>query len=92
MLRSLKTPEVGRAERRYDGRKKVKGRKRHMLVEYTRICAESQGISGEHSRSRRAKQLLLGIQAQFPRLQHLWVDGGDRTTFVSWIKEQSGWT
>ncbi len=40
----------------------------------------------------RAKQLLQGIKAQFPRLQHLWVDGGYRSTFVSWVKEQLGWT
>lgn len=28
------------------------------------------------------------IQPQFPRLRHLWADGGYRTTFVSWVKAQ----
>lgn len=39
-----------------------------------------------------AKQLLQGIQTQFPRLQQLWGDGGYRTTFVTWVKEQLGWS
>jgi hypothetical protein len=30
-----------------------------------------------------AKQLLAQIQQQFPRLKHLWVDGGYRNTFVT---------
>jgi transposase len=36
--------------------------------------------------------LLNGIESQFPQLQHLWVDGGYRTTFVSWVKEQFDWS
>lgn len=39
-----------------------------------------------------AKLLLNKIKQEFPCLRHLWVDGGYRSTFVSWVKEQLGWT
>jgi len=36
--------------------------------------------------------LLAGIQALFPRLKHVWVDGGYRTQAKEWIESTLGWT
>ena len=89
---SVKTTESGGAERGYDGGKKVKGRKRHLLVDTQGFVLKVKVLAANKADQEGAKQLLNCIQPQFPRLQHLWVDGGYRTTFVSWVKEQFGWT
>lgn len=87
---SVKTTEVGGTERGYDGGKKVKGRKRHLLVDTQGLVLKVKVLAANGADQEGAKQLLSDIQSQFPRLQHLWVDGGYRATFVSWVKEQLG--
>ena len=77
---SIKTTEVGGTERGYDGGKKVKGRKRHLLVDTQGFVLKVKVLAANTADQEGAKQLLTGIQPQFPRLQHLWVDGGYRTT------------
>lgn len=89
---SVKTTEVGGTERGYDGGKKVKGRKRHLLVDTQGFLLKVKVLAANGADQEGAKQLLAGVQEQFPRLRHLWVDGGYRTTFVSWVKEQLGWS
>ena len=89
---SVKTTEAGGTERGYDGGKKVKGRKRHLLVDTQGFLLKAKVLAANKADQEGAKQLLEGIKQQFPRLQHLWVDGGDRTTFVNWVKEHFGWS
>ncbi|WP_225226167.1 IS5 family transposase [Komarekiella delphini-convector] len=89
---SVKTTEVGGTERGYDGGKKVKGRKRHLLVDTQGFLLKVKVLAANSADQEGAKQLLADIQQQFPRLKHLWVDGGYRNTFVTWVKEQLGWT
>jgi putative transposase len=89
---SVKTTEVGGPERGYDGGKKVKGRKRHLLVDTQGLLLKVRVLAANGSDQAGAKQLLEAIQAQFPCLSHLWVDGGYRATFVDWVKEHLGWT
>jgi len=89
---SVKTTEAGGTERGYDGGKKVKGRKRHLLVDTQGFVLKAKVLAANTADQEGAKQLLNGVQPHFPRLQHLWVDGGYRTTFVSWVKEQLGWS
>jgi putative transposase len=89
---SVKTTEAGGTERGYDGGKKVKGRKRHLLVDTQGFVLKAKVLAANGADQEGAKQLLNGVQPHFPRLQHLWVDGGYRTTFVSWVKEQLGWS
>lgn len=68
----------------------MKGRKRHLLVDTQGSVLKAKVLAANTADQEGAKQLLQGIQAQFPRLRHLWVDGGYRTTFVTWVKEQLG--
>ena len=89
---SVKTTEAGGTERGYDGGKPVKGRKRHLWVDTQGFVLKVKVLAANGADQEGAKQLLNGVQPHFPRLQHLWVDGGYRTTFVSWVKEQLGWS
>ena len=89
---SVKTTEVGGPKRGYDGGKKVKGRKRHLLVDSQGLLLKVKVLAANGADQEGAKQLLNRANGQFPRLSHLWVDGGYRTTFVRWVKQQLGWS
>ena len=83
---SVKTTAVG-GERGYDPHKRIKGRKRHLLVDaqgaqglVLRVRVHSAGVQ-----DRAAVPLLLGdpggpaaTRRHFPRLRHVWVDPGDQ--------------
>lgn len=70
----------------------MKGRKRHLLVDTSRFVLKAKVLAANTADQEGAKQLLNNIQSQFPRSQHLWIDGGYRSTFIAWVKKQMGWT
>jgi hypothetical protein len=71
----VKTTGVG-GERGYDGAKKLKGRKRHILVDTEGFVLEAKIHSAKVLDQVGIKMLLQGADGQFPRLCHLWVDAG----------------
>lgn len=88
---SVKTTEQG-GVRGYDGGKKVKGRKRHLLVDTEGLVLKVKVEAANLSDREGAKLLLAGLKQTFPRLKHLWVDSAYRGTFVKWVQEAFGWT
>ena len=73
---SIKTTGVGGDERGYDGAKKVKGRKRHILVDTEGLVLEVR-VHGAQIQDREGIKLLLDTSARerLPkRLSHLWLD------------------
>ena len=84
---STKTTEVG-GERGYDAGKKVKGRKRHILVDT--MCNLLHVVINPASLQDRdgAKLLLNDLpQALWQRLERIWADGGYRGKLVKWVKK-----
>jgi len=87
---SVKTTET-KGERGYDAAKKVKGRKRHILVDtmglllmvYVHI-ASIQDRDGATELLQRAKQ-------KFSRLRLIWADGGYAGKLVTWVKNACDW-
>lgn len=79
---SVKTTEVGGPERGYDGGKKVKGRKRHLLVDTQGLVFKVKVQAANLADADGAMRLLAGLPKGFPRLQHLWVDGGYQSSVV----------
>ena len=73
---SIKTTGVGGEERGYDGGKKVKGRKRHLLVDTEGFVLKAKVHSAKIMDYERIKPLLEQVKERFPRLSHLWLDGG----------------
>ncbi len=71
---SVKTTEVG-GIKGYDGGKKVKGRRRHLLVDTQGLLLKVSVQAGNVS-DREGGKLLLAIMGMFVRLTHLFVDGG----------------
>lgn len=86
---SVKTVET-RGERGYDAGKKVKGRKRHLLVDTLGlIIAVVVTVASVQDRDG-GKLVFSGAQEQ-PRLEKVWADGGYRGGFVHWTKENCAW-
>jgi putative transposase len=68
---SVKTTGVGGEDRGYDGGKKVKGRKRHLLVDTEGFVLKVKVHSAKVTDYEGIKTLLRRADTQFPRLSHL---------------------
>jgi putative transposase len=75
---SVKSTGVGGKERGFDGGKKVKGRKRHLMVDTQGLLLKAKVHSAKVMDYEGIKTLLEGADQAFPRLLHLWVDAGYR--------------
>ena len=96
---SIKTTGVGAEEERgYDGAKKVKGRKRHLLVDTEGFVLKVKVHSAKVMDYEGIKTLLGRAEQKFPevptRLGHLWLDGGYRgeDKGKDWVQKALGWT
>ncbi len=75
---SVKTTGVGGEDRGYDGGKKIKGRKRHLLVDTEGFVLKAKVHSAKMMDWDGIKTLLRKADEQFPRLSQLWLDAGYR--------------
>jgi putative transposase len=91
---SVKSTGVGGRERGYDGGKKVKGRKRHLLVDTEGFVLRAKVHSAKVMDYEGIKTLLEGADRAFPRLSHLWVDAGYRGEGkgADWVRKTLGWS
>jgi putative transposase len=90
---SVKTTGVG-GERGYDGGKKVKGRKRHLLVDTEGLVLKAKVHVANMVDQEGIKPLLDGAKELFPRLSHLWLDAGYRGQEKGrgWVEKVLGWS
>jgi len=77
-FQSVKSTAVGGEQRGYDGGKKVKGRKRHILVDTEGFVLKAKVHSAKVMDYEGIKSLLRRANERFPRLRHLWLDAGYR--------------
>jgi putative transposase len=91
---SVKTTAVGGEERGYDGGKKVKGRKRHLLVDTEGFVLKAKVHSAKVMDYEGIKTLLHRARERFSRLRHLWVDAGYRgeDKGADWVRKTLGWS
>ena len=82
---SVKSAEYG-YETGYDGGKKIKGVKRHIMVDVMgmllQVIVHSAGIQDRDG----AKLLLTKCRFKFPKLRLIWVDGGYAGKLLEWAK------
>jgi putative transposase len=88
---SVKTTETP-GERGYDAGKKVKGRKRHILVDVMGLLLTVVVHTADIQDRDGAKKVLNKIKERFPRLRLIWADGGYRGKLIDWVKRVCGWT
>jgi putative transposase len=93
---SVKTTGVGGEERGYDGGKKIKGRKRHLMVDTQGLVLKAT-VHSAKVQDREGIKLLLELTARdrLPqRLSHLWMDAGytGEGKGADWVERVLGWT
>jgi putative transposase len=90
---SVETTGVG-GERGYDGGKKVKGRKRHLLVDTEGLVLKAKVHVANIVDQEGIKPLLERAKESFPRLSHLWLDAGYRgdERGKGWVEKVLGWS
>ena len=90
---SAKSAEGGEAIG-YDAGKRVRGRKRHLLVDTNGLVLRSVVHSASVQDRAGAKLVLAGVHAQFPQLGLVWVDGGYvnvvDTGLIGWADQHEG--
>jgi putative transposase len=91
---SVKTTGVGGEERGYDGGKKVKGRKRHLLVDTEGFVLKAKVHSAKVMDHEGIKALLWKANERFPRLSHLWLAAGYRgeDKGAHWVEKTLRWS
>ena len=87
---SVKTTGVGGEQRGYDGGKKVRGRKRHILVDTEGLVLKAKVHSAKIPDQDGLRLLLESARAELPRLSHLWVDAGYRGRGKQWAESSLG--
>jgi putative transposase len=91
---SVKTTEVGGKERGYDGGKKIKGRKRHLLVDTLGLLLAVVITSAQIDDGAAAVDLLTQVSPQaFPRLETIFGDSKYHNhALEEWLaKNRPGW-
>ena len=87
---SAKTTGGGGEQRGYDGGKKVRGRKRHLLVDTEGLVLGAKVHSAKVHDEDGIKLLLESARTELSRLKHLWVDAGYRGRGRKWAEEVLG--
>jgi putative transposase len=91
---SVKSTGVGGEQRGYDGGKKVKGRKRHLLVDTQGLVLKAKVHAANVMDFEGIKMLLGRVDAEFPRLKQLWLDSAYRgeDKGKDWVEKTLGWS
>jgi putative transposase len=88
---SVKTTERGGA-RGFDAHKRVKGRKRHILVDTLGLMVDNRVEPADTSDRRAGALLLGGLSALFPRIRTVIADAGHESRKLArTLKQHQGW-
>jgi len=87
---SAKTTGVGGEERGYDGGKKVRGRKRHLLVDTEGLVLKAKVHSAKVPDQDGLRLLLRSARSELSHLKHLWLDAGYEGRGRRWAEEALG--
>jgi hypothetical protein len=82
---SAKTTGVGGEARGYDGGKKVRGRKRHLLVDTEGLVLKAKVRSAKVPDQDGLKLLLDSARTAMSGLKHLWLDAGYGSRAISYL-------
>jgi putative transposase len=87
---TIKTTGVGGEQRGYDGNKKVRGRKRHLLVDTEGLVLKAKVHSAKVPDQDGLRLLLESARSGLSRLSHLWLDAGYEGRGRRWAEEVMG--
>jgi putative transposase len=87
---SARTTGVGGEHRGYDGGKKIRGRKHHLLVDTEGLVIKVKIHSAKVPDQDGLKLLLESARSELSRLKHLWLDAGYEGRGKQWAEEALG--
>jgi putative transposase len=87
---SVKTTGAGGEQRGYDGNKKIRGRKRHLLVDTEGLLLKAKVHSAKVPEQDGLKLLLESARYGLSRLKHLWLDAGYEGRGRRWAEGEMG--
>ena len=87
---SAKTTGVGGEQRGYDGDKKVRGRKRHLLVDTEGFVLKAKVHSAKVPDQDGLSLLLKSAGPEISSVKHMWVDAGYQGRGKRWAEEVMG--
>jgi len=87
---SAKTTGVGGEQRGYDGNKKIRGRKRHLLVDTEGLVLKAKVHSAKVPEQDGLRLLLESARGGLSRMKHLWLDAGYEGRGKRWAEEALG--
>jgi len=87
---SAKTSGTGGKHRGYDGGKKVRGRKRHLLVDTEGLVLKAKVHSAKVPDQDGIKLLLKAAREFLPRLSQVWVDAAYQGRGKEWAEQEFG--
>ncbi|GHT01702.1 hypothetical protein FACS1894108_15640 [Planctomycetales bacterium] len=76
----------------YDAGKKIKGIKRHIVVDVLGLLIGVIVHSANLQDRDGAKLLLPKVKGRLPRVQLIWADGGYAGKLIKWVKDETAWT
>ena len=89
---SIGEDHAKRGARGFDGGKKIKGRKRHLLVDTMGLILQVLVHEANIQDYRGSKLLLAPLKKCFPRLKLIWADSGyNKEGFCEWVKREPVW-
>jgi putative transposase len=87
---AVKTTGVGGEQKGFEGGKKVRGRKRHILVDTEGLVVEARVHSAKVPDQDGIMRLLGPARGRLPRLSYLWADAGYQGRGKEWAEEALG--
>lgn len=88
---SVKTLDCARQEVGFDAGKRIKGRKRHILVDTLGLLIVVVVHAASVSETAGARLVLAELSKAWWRLRLIWLDGGYKESLFEWIKTIKRW-
>jgi putative transposase len=88
---SVKTTRVGGESRGVDGGKKVKGRKRHIIVDTNGLLLTLEIHAANEHDGKAGFRVIKSLGSRFERMKKIYADGGYRGELVEHVKNELGW-
>jgi putative transposase len=87
---SVKTTRIGGEARGYDGGKKIKGRKRHIITDTNGWLLSVVVHAANKHDSQTGFEVIEALRYRFGRMQKIYADGGYRGELIDKVKQQLG--
>lgn len=88
---SVKTTRVGGEERGWDGGKRLKGRKRHIVTDTEGLLLVVEVHAANRHDSKSGFKVISGLKGRFERMKKIYADGGYRGELIDNVKTKLGY-